>query len=44
MMTKEEVTAIVAYCDEHRKSYKSRLKELGLPEWKFYDSKRKYEQ
>ena len=41
-MTKEEIAEIVAYCDEHKISYKQRLTELGIPTWKFYDSKRKY--
>ena len=42
MMTKEEIAEIVAYCDEHKISHKQRLTELGIPTWKFYDSKRKY--
>jgi hypothetical protein len=42
MMTKEEVAEIVSYCEEHKISYKKRLKELDIPLWKFYDSKRRY--
>lgn len=42
MMTKEEVAAIVAYCQENKVSFKQRLAELGVPEWTFYEAKRKY--
>lgn len=42
MMTKEEVAGIVAYCEEKKISYKQRLDELGIPTWKFYNSKRKF--
>ncbi len=42
MMTKEEVASIVAYCDEHRISFKQRLEELGIPGWRFYEAKRRY--
>lgn len=42
MMTKEEVAAIVTYCEENGVSYKDRLNELGVSPWKFYDSKRKH--
>ena len=42
MMTREEVAQIVSYCDEHNISYKRRLEELGIQEWRFYDAKRKY--
>ncbi len=42
MMTKEEVSSIVAYCNEHNISFKDRLKELDIPAWKFYDAKRRY--
>ena len=41
-MTREEVAQIVSYCEEHNISYKRRLEELGIAEWKFYDAKRKY--
>ena len=41
-MTKEEVWAIISYCDDQKVSYKTRLQELGIPLWKFYDAKRKY--
>lgn len=42
MMTKEEVAAVVAYCEDHKVRFKDRLEELGIPVWKFYDSKRRY--
>ncbi len=42
MMTKEEVTSIVTYCQMHKVSYSKRLKELGVPTWKFYEYKSRY--
>lgn len=42
MMTKEEIAGIMKYCAENGVSYKSRLAELGVPEWKFYDNKARY--
>ncbi len=42
MMTKEEVTSIVTYCQMHNVSYSKRLKELGVPTWKFYEYKSRY--
>lgn len=42
MMTKEEVASIVKYCNDNGVSYKARLSELGVPEWKFFESKRRY--
>lgn len=42
MLSKEEVADVISYCKEHGCSYKERLAELGIPEWKFYDSKYKY--
>lgn len=41
-MTKEEVASIVKYCNDNGVSYKARLSELGVPEWKFFESKRRY--
>ena len=41
-MTKEEVAQVVAYCEEHKISYKRRLSELSIAPWTFYDAKRKY--
>lgn len=41
-MTREEVAEIMSYCQEHSVSYKSRLAELGIPGWKFFDSKARY--
>lgn len=42
MLTREGIAEIVQYCKEHGVSYKSRLKEIGISEWRFYESKRKY--
>ena len=42
MMTKEEVAAIVTYCQENNVSYKQRLAELSIRPSSFYDAKRKY--
>ncbi len=42
MMTKEEVTNIETYCQMHKVSYSKRLKELGVPTWKFYEYKSRY--
>lgn len=42
MMTKEEVAEIMTFCKVKGVSYKSRLAELGIPEWKFFDSKARY--
>ena len=41
-MTKEEVASIVKYCNDNSVSYKARLSELGVPEWRFLESKRHY--
>lgn len=38
-MTQEEVASVMYYCKEHGVSYKARLSELGIPEWRFYSSK-----
>ena len=38
-MTREEVVEIMNYCKEHEVTYKSRLEELNIPVWRFYDSK-----
>lgn len=42
MITREEVLEIISYCESKQISYKTRLQELGLPAWKFYDAKRRY--
>ena len=42
MLTREEIAEIVQYCKEKGVSYKSRLKEIGIAEWRFYESKRRY--
>ena len=36
MLTKEEVTEIVLHCQSEHITYTQRLKELGIPEWKYY--------
>lgn len=41
-MTREEVAEIIMYCKEHKVTYKSRLEELNIPVWRFYDSKSRY--
>jgi len=41
-MTKEEVASIVLYCRERNISFKSRLEELGIVPWRFYEAKCKY--
>lgn len=42
MLTREEIADIVQYHNEHGVTYKSRLKEIGISEWRFYESKRRY--
>lgn len=42
MMTKEEVAAIVSYCQENKVSFKQRLEEMHIRPSTFYDAKRKY--
>jgi hypothetical protein len=42
MLTREEVLEIISYCETKQISYKTRLQELGLAAWKFYDAKRRY--
>ena len=42
MMTREEVAEIIMYCKAHKVTYKSRLAELNIPVWRFYDSKSRY--
>ena len=42
MLSKEEVSDVITYCKEHGCTYMDRLGVLGIPEWKFYDSKYKY--
>lgn len=38
-MTQKEVASVMYYCKEHGVSYKARLSELGISEWRFYRSK-----
>ena len=42
MMTREDVAEVIIYCKKNNISYKTRLAELGIPSWKFYDSKSQY--
>ena len=42
MLTREEIVDIVQYHNEHGVTYKSRLKKIGISEWRFYESKRRY--
>ena len=37
-MTREEVVEIMNYSKEHKVTYKSRLEELNIPVWRFYDN------
>lgn len=39
MMTHEEVAEVMTYCKKNDITYKTRLAELGIPAWRFYDSK-----
>ena len=41
-MTREEVAEVITYCKKNDISYKTRLAALGIPAWKFYDSKSRY--
>lgn len=41
-MTREEIAAIESYCNDNKISRKNRLAELGVSEWCFYSSKRRY--
>ena len=41
-MTREEVAEIITYCKDRGVTYKSRLIELGIPEWRFFESKARY--
>lgn len=41
-MIREEVAEIVTYCKDHQVTYKSRLAELNILVWRFYDSKSRY--
>lgn len=42
MMTREEVSSIVTYCQVNKITFAQRLKELGVPPWKFYLYKSAY--
>ncbi|MGR5574835.1 hypothetical protein [Bacteroides thetaiotaomicron] len=42
MMTKEEIASVVLYCKDNNVSFKSRLQELGITPWRFYEAKRSY--
>lgn len=42
MLSKEQVLEIISYCESHGVSRKVRLQELGIREWDFYESRRRY--
>lgn len=42
LMTKEEIASIISYCSENGIPYKTRLAELNIPAWKFYEFKGRY--
>lgn len=42
IMTREDVAEVITYCKKNDIFYKTRLAELGIPAWKFYDSKSRY--
>lgn len=42
MMAREEGAEVITYCKMNDVSYKTRLAELDIPAWKFYDSKSRY--
>lgn len=42
MLNKEQILEIISYCDTHGVSRKRRLRELGISEWYFYESRKKY--
>lgn len=42
-MIREEVAGIINYCKEHKVTYKSRLEELNIHVWRFYESKSHYD-
>lgn len=42
MLNKEQILEIISYCDTHGVSRKKRLRELGISEWYFYESRKKY--
>lgn len=41
-MTREQVAEIITYCNEKGITYKTRLAELGIAQWRFYEFKRRY--
>lgn len=41
-MTQEEVASVMLYCKERGVTYKARLAELGIAEWRFYSSKARH--
>lgn len=42
MLSKEQVLEIISYCESHGVTRKTRLQELGIREWDFYESRRRY--
>lgn len=41
-LSKTEVMEIVAYCKENHVRYNDRLRELGVSQWNFYQSKKRH--
>lgn len=42
MLSKEQILEIISYCETHGVRRKDRLRELGITEWDFYKSRRRY--
>lgn len=42
MLSKEDLAAVISYCQENALTYKDGMKEFGIPEHVFYRSKRRY--
>jgi len=42
MITRQKVLEIQSYCADNNVTVKDRILELGIPEWEFYRSRRKY--
>ena len=42
MLSKEQLLEIISYCETHGVRRKDRLRELGISEWDFYKSRRRY--
>ena len=42
MLSKEQILEIISYCETNGVRRKDRLRELGISEWNFYKSRRRY--